>query len=196
MVDRSASTRRDVLLRVLSAVPCCSACAGQAAKHKFGQKYDIMTWEEVFRFFYSGTIRYMKGVAGEIGREKLVEILLATALPPSPRTVDPPRKYLAASFKQFKAAMKGRDPWTEFPITREYIEESDRVLAYNTTECLWAKIFREADAGDIGYAMICHPDFAKPPRINPRIKLVRTKTLMQGHDCCNFRWEWSETLPS
>ena len=56
------------------------------------------------------------------------------------------------------------------------------------TECLWAKTFCEANAGDIGYACLCHAEAAALHAFNPRIKLTFTKTLMQGHDCCNPRY--------
>ncbi|HEX04352.1 MAG TPA: hypothetical protein ENH10_04230 [Bacteroidetes bacterium] len=29
---------------------------------------------------------------------------------------------------------------------------------------------------------------AEVPAFNPKVKLVRTKTLMQGNDCCYFRY--------
>jgi hypothetical protein len=47
-------------------------------------------------------------------------------------------------------------------------------------------------AVDIGYAVICHPDFASAEGYSTKLRLVRTKTLMQGHDCCNHRWLWKE----
>ena len=47
------------------------------------------------------------------------------------------------------------------------------------------------DAPSQGYATVCFADFALPEGFNPKIKLVRDKTLMQGHDCCNHRYEWS-----
>ncbi len=58
------------------------------------------------------------------------------------------------------------------------------------SECLTATVFREADAAHIGYAAVCHADFALPEGFNPKIRLVRTKTLMKGHDCCNHRYVW------
>jgi hypothetical protein len=46
-------------------------------------------------------------------------------------------------------------------------------------------------AGDIGYAMVCWGDYAWAEGFNPKIKLVRDKTLMEGHDRCNHRYIWT-----
>jgi len=58
------------------------------------------------------------------------------------------------------------------------------------TECLWAKTFRDAKAGDIGYATICYQDYAMSQGFSSKLKMIRSKTLMQGHDYCNHRWVW------
>jgi len=44
------------------------------------------------------------------------------------------------------------------------------------------------DAGEIGYATVCYADYAYTKAISPSIKLIRTKTLMQGDDCWNHRF--------
>ena len=49
-------------------------------------------------------------------------------------------------------------------------------------------MFREEDAADIGYAMVCYPDYAVARGLNPKLRLVRTKTLMQGDDSCGLRY--------
>jgi hypothetical protein len=36
--------------------------------------------------------------------------------------------------------------------------------------------------------MVCSPDFAIAAGFNPKLRLTRTKTLMQGHDSCHFRY--------
>ena len=73
-------------------------------------------------------------------------------------------------------------------VTYEVIEKTDNVYEIKVTECLMAEVFREADAADIGYAVICSGDEATCQGFNPKIKLTRTKTLMQGDECCNHRW--------
>ena len=72
-------------------------------------------------------------------------------------------------------------------MTREVIEETAEVREVKITECLWAKTMRELKPTDIGYAVICYGDYAWCQRFNPKIRLTRTKTLMQGDDCCDIR---------
>lgn len=50
------------------------------------------------------------------------------------------------------------------------------------------KTFSDADASDIEYASLCYSDYDTAEGFNPKIRLIRPKTLMQGHDCCHFRW--------
>jgi hypothetical protein len=80
------------------------------------------------------------------------------------------------------------DPFWRHVLTFELVENTAKAAEIKVTECLWAKTFREANAADIGYAFVCHGDFAYAPAFNPKMKMIRTKTLMQGHDCCNHRY--------
>jgi hypothetical protein len=73
---------------------------------------------------------------------------------------------------------------------REIVEDSDEVFEMKITECLTEVIFREADALELGYACVCHADFGLPEGLDINIKLIRDKTLMQGHNCCNHRYVW------
>ena len=78
-------------------------------------------------------------------------------------------------------------------LSMEIVEKTDKVLEIKITECLWAKTireFKEPDAVDIGYVLVCYPEIATTEAFNPKLKVIRTKTLMQGHDCCNTRIVW------
>ncbi len=68
------------------------------------------------------------------------------------------------------------------------VESTEKVHQLEVTECLWATVCREANAADEGYASICHGDFAFARAFNPRITMVRDRTLMQGHQSCNHRY--------
>ncbi len=62
-------------------------------------------------------------------------------------------------------------------------------LEFNVTRCIWADEMRKHDAGDIGYAFNCCYDFGFCQGLNPAIRFTRTKTLMQGDDCCNHTYD-------
>ena len=64
------------------------------------------------------------------------------------------------------------------------LEETDRRQAYRFTRCIWAEVFAELDALDIGFWM-CEGDAPMSSAFNPAIGFQRTKTLMEGDDCCD-----------
>jgi hypothetical protein len=191
--------RRELLLKIFPACALmCAGCGGASAaqksaqasprKHKFAEKSE-MTYEQIYEFAYGGFIPLMKNLAEELGKDKFDALLRrasskASAQETKQRAAKLPQRDLAALL----APLRSRDPLWAHVLTWEMVEETEKVAAIKVTECLWAKTFREAGAADIGYAAVCHPDFAAAPAFNPQMKMLRTKTLMQGHDCCNHRW--------
>jgi hypothetical protein len=88
----------------------------------------------------------------------------------------------------FTAGMRSMPSLYQHALVGEILEDTPLVFEYRVSRCLWAKAFRDEDAGDIGYAMVCNPDLAVASGFNPKLKLIRTKTLMQGQDSCSFRY--------
>ena len=82
---------------------------------------------------------------------------------------------------------KGCENWSD-RLTFEILNDDENVFEMKFTECIWAKTFREAGASDIGYSGVCYQDYPSAKAYNPNLKLLREKTLMQGHDCCHFKW--------
>jgi hypothetical protein len=160
-------------------------------KHKFLTDSG-MSYQGVFRFAYQGGyIPTMKKMAEKIGKEKFIELFKESAAEAAAEMMagmakNFPKRDLAA----FSLSMKNPDPVFKHALTFEIVEDSAKAFAVKIKECLWAKTFREADAADIGYAAICHGDFAMAKAFNPHIRMERTKTLMEGHDHCNHRWIW------
>jgi hypothetical protein len=52
--------------------------------------------------------------------------------------------------------------------------------------CKWHEVMKELKDPDFAYAVACHYDFEATKNINPSFVLTRTKTLMQGHEYCDF----------
>jgi hypothetical protein len=79
----------------------------------------------------------------------------------------------------------------EATLTMEIIEDTDTVFEVKVTECLVGDTFLRAEAGEIGNAAVCIGDYTFAEGFNPKIKMIRDKTLTLGHDHCNHRYIWT-----
>jgi hypothetical protein len=82
--------------------------------------------------------------------------------------------------------MKNMPPVIQHALEAEIVEQSPEAFEYRVKRCLWAKTFRDEGAGDIGYALVCYPDYAVARGLNPKLQLIRMKTLMEGDDSCSL----------
>ena len=200
-----ASGRREFLLNVMPAGTLfCLGCGNLSAwtadqeaqkavekKHKF-QEDSGMSFQEVFEFSFKDFIQTMESFARQMGRDKLLEMIRKDSEEASrlsaQKTVEKLKKN---DFAAFKAMYKEKpDRFWDHIQTTLITEESDTVIASKVTECLYAKTFRDANAADIGYVWSCHGDFAWTQAYNPKLTLMRDKTLMNGDEYCNFRRVW------
>jgi len=198
-------SRREFITR---AVPACSVlCLGggkllalapsdnesilQEEKHKFDQEYPTkLTYKQFFATRYGEYIRLARALEKEFGKEKTIELL---------------KKFTAEDMRQYgqtqaeKATDQNLKTYTaqfgnpnayKNTLTKEVVESTDKAFELKVTECIWATTFLDAKAGDIGYAAVCWGDYAWAEGFNSKIKLVRDKTLMQGHEYCNHRYVW------
>ena len=163
----------------------------QKTKHKFLKKSG-MSFEEVFQFKYGPCISTLQRLANYIGKDKFIKMLKKASSEVAEQNVKNIIPNLPKNdFDTFINTMV----LTPFKntLSMEIVEKTDKVLEIKITECLWAKTireFKEPDAVDIGYVLVCYPEIATTEAFNPKLKVIRTKTLMQGHDCCNSRIVW------
>ena len=125
--------------------------------------------------------------AAQIGEEKFIAMLRDTTSELARKGMarrNVPKRGLAT----FTAGMRKMPPLYRHALVAEIPEDTPQVFEYRVSRCLWAKTFREEDAGALGYAMVCSPDLAVASAFSPNLKLTRTKTLMQGHEHCHFRY--------
>ncbi len=199
----ASPTRRDFLGRVapvsvLACLGCKNLCgffnsayAQEATPHKFTADSQ-MSFAEVFDFtFKYYYIPILQGLREEVGEKDFIEMVKRA----SERSGRDSAKGFARGlpsndFDSFKSWVREADRFWQHALTFEIVEDSDTALEVKITECLWAKTFREMEASDIGYAGICHGDFAYAEGYNPKLRMERTKTLMQGDDHCDHRWLW------
>jgi len=135
-----------------------------------------MSYQEVcdfaFKEFY---VPFMQSLEEQIGREKFMEILKRAGDENGAQrgriaAKNLPKNDLAA----YAASIKNNEYFIHI-LTYEIVEETDEAFEMRITECLWAKTFLEANATDIGYATLCHTDYAYIPAYNPKIKFIRIK---------------------
>ncbi len=75
-------------------------------------------------------------------------------------------------------------------LTTEVLEDTDKVWAIKITECLWAKVWIDAGAADLGFAAVCAGDSPYATFINPKIKMDLEGTLMEGKSHCILRYHY------
>lgn len=152
-----------------------------------------MSYEQVFNFaFKPWYIRYMKGLEAEIGKERFLEMLRTVGSKIYEKSIksqyrDMEIRDVDSLITNFWAPMKKSRLWSH-TLLLDIIKQTPSSGIVKMSDCLVAKVFREADAAEIGYAAICHADYAVAQAFNPKIKLVRNKCLMKGDDCCYFEY--------
>jgi hypothetical protein len=161
-----------------------------SVKHKFLEDSN-MTFQEVFDFAFKKIIPVLQDLAKELGEDPFFEALKKVAFESALKAGQANARELPSN--DFAAYVdSGSEPsrFAKHVLTREIVEDTPQTFELKVTECLWAKTFREIGAADIGYLLLCNTDYAECQGFNPKITLIRSKTLMQGDDCCNHRFVW------
>lgn len=205
-MDRSHvlhTSRRDFATAVVSG--CALCCLGPQRllaasqsderpptpkdKHKFEEERTL-TCKQMMQRTYRPLILILEQVEKDIGKEELLPMLKRAS---HAGAVQMGKRMSArmASLQAFARMFKDENSYLSKTIVREIVEDTDRVFEMRVIECLAHVVFKYANALDLGYACVCHGDFGLPVGIHPKFKLIRTKTLMQGHDCCNHRYVWA-----
>jgi len=193
---------------ISKAMPACSvACFGaghllawrpaeakavfQEEKHKFDNELQRkLTVKQFYATQYREFIQLAKALEKEMGKDKLIEFLKkATQERMLKMAQNHAKNSTDNSFKTYVSTF--RPPRYKDVLTHVVVEDTDTAFELKVTECIWAKTFLDAKAGDIGYAHVCFGDYTWAEGFNPQIKMVRNKTLMQGDELCNHRYIWT-----
>ncbi|HYG90409.1 MAG TPA: L-2-amino-thiazoline-4-carboxylic acid hydrolase [Azospirillum sp.] len=63
---------------------------------------------------------------------------------------------------------------------------------FNVTRCRYAEMYREMGLGHIGHLLSCNRDGAFCTGYDPKLKMTRTQTIMQGAGHCDFRYTYED----
>ena len=74
----------------------------------------------------------------------------------------------------------------------EILEQNESRFSFNILRCRYAEMYGELGIPEFGKLLSCDRDFAFIEGFNPRMRLVRSKTIMEGADCCDFHYDLRE----
>ncbi|NNM04551.1 MAG: L-2-amino-thiazoline-4-carboxylic acid hydrolase [Gemmatimonadetes bacterium] len=198
----SSVGRRELLVRTAPA--CAMACLGLGSAsdlaaavsglpcqevHKFDKEMDRpLTGRQLAEAMNRSFFDVIRTLRQELGEPEAIRLLnLTSEKMGRERGKMHAERSPDTSFESFVSIFRQMASGESLTATVE--EDSENTFELRVSECLWEAVFREADlAGDIGHAAVCNMDYSWPRAFNPAFKMERTKTLMQGHDCCNHRY--------
>jgi len=129
----------------------------------------------------------IKAFMAEIGDERALEIAREVIVSLARESGEMLRQLAGDnSLEQFARGLPlwNRDDALSFDIP----ESTPEKLSMNVTRCRYAEMYKELGLADLGFTLSCGRDFAMVEGFNPKIKLERTQTIMEGSDHCDFRY--------
>ncbi|MCP4723404.1 MAG: L-2-amino-thiazoline-4-carboxylic acid hydrolase [bacterium] len=174
--------------QLLAGTPALAESLIQQGEHKFDKEMKLT----VRRFWANkayDSLRVIMPVVEEMGEEKAVEFLKSIAYK---RAGANGARYKdrkgTDDFETFKTRFIGPGSYSDSLIEATVVENTAKAFEIKVTECVIAEPYIETKLGKYGYAYQCWGDHCWQDGYNKKIKLIRDKTLMQGHDYCNHRY--------
>jgi hypothetical protein len=72
----------------------------------------------------------------------------------------------------------------------EVREKTEDTFAFDVVRCRYAEMYRDMGLDEIGHLLSCQRDGTFCEGYDPRLKLARTQTIMQGAVFCDFRYHY------
>ena len=72
----------------------------------------------------------------------------------------------------------------------EVKEQSAETFTFNVVRCRYAETYNAMGLGEIGHLLSCNRDGAFCEGYDPKLKLERTQTIMQGASHCDFKYRY------
>jgi len=155
-----------------------------------------LTYKGYIRIRYTNTVVLAREMINALGKDQAHEIIKNAFYKDMEDLVKEELLELGPveSFKDFVKMEKDENESPEFRniVSLTYSHETSTELSLHVTECLYTEVFKELEAEELGYLMVCNPDHAYAQTCHHQIKLRRSKTLMQGDSYCDHTWYWKE----
>ncbi|MBM3649519.1 MAG: 2-amino-thiazoline-4-carboxylic acid hydrolase [Alphaproteobacteria bacterium] len=94
------------------------------------------------------------------------------------------------SLKAFQGVMP---LWTKGgALEIEVKEQGADSFTFNVVRCRYAETYKAMGLGEIGHLLSCNRDGAFCEGYDPKLKLARSQTIMQGASHCDFRYTYEK----
>jgi L-2-amino-thiazoline-4-carboxylic acid hydrolase len=140
---------------------------------------------EILKEVYE-TLKASHGV--EVARKTITESVRRSA-------IEQARQFAAAapggtSLKTFQDVMP---LWTKGgALEIEVKEKTDTSFTFNVVRCRYAETYKAMGLGEIGALLSCNRDGAFCEGYDPKLKLDRSQTIMQGASHCDFKYTYEK----
>jgi len=95
-------------------------------------------------------------------------------------------KYGGNTFEQLRRVVQ--EVWADGEALEfNILEETNEKLSFDVTRCRYAELYGRLGIKKFGFCLSCNRDAALIQAFNPQMKLLRTQTIMEGADFCDFR---------
>jgi hypothetical protein len=82
-----------------------------------------------------------------------------------------------------------REIWAgDNAIVVRFLDESEKNLSFDVIRCGYVELYEMMGMKELGYCLSCSRDESFVSGFNPRIKMARTSTIMEGAPHCDFRF--------
>jgi hypothetical protein len=162
----------------------------------FQNKMDITVYEH-FKDKSSKLVSFIRELEQVMGKDRAHEIVSDWAEKNAVSDVRSVVESLDRPIESFNDVKVLLRHWVD-ALNKDYMEVVEITEETSTksicivTECIYAKVFNDLDGADIGYLLHCKQDFPATPAIHPNMRLRRSKTLMEEHNCCDFEYYWED----
>ena len=196
MSSKNDSSRRQFLLKTAAAAGLLGlGCPKLLASAKTPGVFKESSDEAVvatLRFILINNIGIYKGLEKELGSEKLIKMLeqitadnWAVGIKEMSKDI---KERNIENYAKFVGSILSSTPYSTI-LEYEITQQDDKVLEIKYTKCLFAEIFREMNAADIGWALECSAGETVISTYNPDMKFSNPKNLMKGDSVCLERIE-------
>ncbi|MHB9028359.1 MAG: L-2-amino-thiazoline-4-carboxylic acid hydrolase [Candidatus Latescibacterota bacterium] len=130
----------------------------------------------------------IRGFVAEMGLDKALEVASDAIQADAEKSGETmAAKYGGDSLRELGRIV--REVWAaDEAITIRVLEETEREFRFDVVCCRYAELYDRLDMKELGFCLSCRRDGAFARGFNPRIRMTRTQTIMEGAPFCDFRF--------